>query len=305
MTRTSRRQRLRTVASMPLAMLAAALVSGCSANVIATGTTTSSPTTATTTTASPTPSPTRFVLLDLNIANSTVTPTNTELQATAGQPIVVRVRTDEYAELVVGSAPELRFGIDPRMIAPQVLQFSVDAPGMVNAELLRQSGCPNRCEHIPGQDTTVAVIDVHPAPAQPAPEAVNASPSRVPCELLTPALAREFAGPDAQLQPAENSECSYTGTTRSVGVSVNPLPTNPDAPINHFSVIRPETRIPGVQYQAYWFPAASSVVVVKDGLLLGFRVSDNPMLPNAQVIQDRRAEDIRLADQIVPRVNSP
>jgi hypothetical protein len=35
--------------------------------------------------------------------------------------------------------------------------------------------------------------------------------------------------------------------------------------------------------------------------MLEFRVSDNPFAPNAQINQDRKAEDIALADQIVPR----
>src|SRR5262249_51196048 len=124
----------------------------------------------------------------------------------------------------------------------------------------------------------------------------------VPCELLTPELARQFVGSEAERQPSGTGACSYAGTTRTVSVSVNPLPAKPDAPVNHFSVIRPENRIPGVDYQAYWFAAASSVVVVKDGLLLEFRVSDVPMLPRAQIIQDRKSEGIRLAEQIVPRV---
>jgi hypothetical protein len=241
-------------------------------------------------------------MLDLAIADGTVTPARTELHATAGQPIVFRVRADEYDDLAIGSDPELRFAIDPRMDGPQVLQFTVDAPGTVSAKLLRQSGCPNRCEYTPERDTTVATIDVVAAPAQPAPEPLDATPTRVPCELLTPALAREFAGADAEHQPSGNTVCTYTGAVRSVSVSVNSLPTDPDAPVNHFSVIRPENQIPGVRYRAYWFAAASSVVVVKEGLLLEFRVSDNPMFPQARIVQDRKAEDVRLADQIVPRV---
>ncbi|MUL83715.1 MULTISPECIES: hypothetical protein [unclassified Mycolicibacterium] len=250
----------------------------------------------------PSPAPSKFVLLDITIADGTVTPADTELHATAGQPIVVRVHTDEYDDLAIGSDPELRFGIDPRVDGPQVLQFTVDAPGTVSAKLLRQSGCPSRCEYTPERDIAVATIDVGPAPAQPTPEPLDTTGTRVPCELLTPALARQFAGADVQQQPSGDTVCTYTGATRSVSVSVNPLPTNPDAPVNHFSVIRPENQIPGVEYQAYWFAAASSVVVVKDGLLLEFRVSDNPMLPRAQIVQHRKAEDIRLADQIVPRV---
>jgi hypothetical protein len=71
-----------------------------------------------------------------------VTPTNATLQAKVDKPIVVRVTTDEYDELVVGST-DLRFQVDPRALAPQTFQFTVDVPGQVDVELLRQSGCPN------------------------------------------------------------------------------------------------------------------------------------------------------------------
>jgi hypothetical protein len=72
--------------------------------------------------------------------------------------------------------------------------------------------------------------------------------------------------------------------------------------VNHFHVVRPENRIAGLPYDAYWFAAGQNLLVVKDGLLLGFKVSDNPFAPNAQINQVRKAEDIQLADQIVPRV---
>ena len=58
----------------------------------------------------------------------------------------------------------------------------------------------------------------------------------------------------------------------------------------------------GLAYKAYWFAPADSLVVIKNGLLLEFRVSDNPGSPGAQINQDRKAEDIKLADEIVPRV---
>lgn len=80
------------------------------------------------------------------------------------------------------------------------------------------------------------------------------------------------------------------------------MPTNPDAPVNHFHVIRPENEIPGLGYPAYRFAPAGSLVVVKDGPLLEFRVADNPVSPNAQMNQDSKAEDIELADLIVPSV---
>jgi hypothetical protein len=133
------------------------------------------------------PSPGVYVLLDLTIAKGTVTPTNATLQAKVGQPIVVRVTTDEYDELAVGSSPDLRFTVDPRPGGGQVFQFTIDVPGQVGVELLRQSGCPDRCKQTHQQDTTVATIQVQPSPAtttSPAP--LGAGPTRVPCELLTP-----------------------------------------------------------------------------------------------------------------------
>jgi hypothetical protein len=70
------------------------------------------------------------VTIDLTIDKGTVTPTNATLQAKVDQPIVVRVTTDEYDELVVGST-DLRFQVDPRARAPQTFQFTVDVPGQV------------------------------------------------------------------------------------------------------------------------------------------------------------------------------
>ena len=58
----------------------------------------------------------------------------------------------------------------------------------------------------------------------------------------------------------------------------------------------------GLACKAYWFAPPDSLVVIKNGLLLEFRVSDNPGSPGAQINQDRKAEDIKLADEIVPRV---
>jgi len=244
-----------------------------------------------------------YVTLDLTIDKRIVTPTNAALQAKVGQPIVVRVTTDEYDELRVGSSPDLRFGVDPRARAPQQFQFTIDVPGQVDVELFSQSGCPHMCTTSYRPDTTVATIDVQPSAAttmNPAPLATE--PTRVPCDLLSPSIAQVFAGDDAQRQPTGETICSYRSSTRSVSLSVNPMPTNPDAPVNHFDVIRPENQLPGLPYQAYWFAAGNSLVVVKDDLLLFFTVTDNPIAPNAQINQDRKAEDIQLADLIVPRV---
>jgi hypothetical protein len=249
------------------------------------------------------PSPSAYVLLDIGIDKGAVTPTGLAVQAVAGQPIVVRVTADEYDELQVGSAPELRFGVDPRARAPQVFQFTVDAPGQVDVELLRESGCPNRCARTHQSDQIVATIRVQAPPTTGTSVApLGAGPTREPCELLSPSLAATFAGADVQRQPWGDDGCLYKGSTRSVLFTIDQWPAAPDAPVNHFHVIRPENQIAGLPYNAYWFAAGQNLLVVKDGLLLGFKVSDNPFAPNAQINQVRKAEDIQLADQIVPRV---
>jgi hypothetical protein len=227
------------------------------------------------------PPPSAYVALDLTIDKGTVTPTNAALLAKVGQPIVVRVTTDEYDELAVGSSPDLRFDVDPRPRAPEVFQFTADVPGRVDVELLRMSGCPNRCARTHQLDKTVAAIEVQPSPAtttSPAP--LSAGPTRVPCELLSPSVAKAFAGDDAQRQlsldsnpplPVGDHACFYQGSTRFVYFSINTLPSDPRAP-------------------------------VKNGLLLNFKVSDIPVLPGTQINQDRKAEDIKLADLIVAEV---
>jgi hypothetical protein len=87
-----------------------------------------------------------------------------------------------------------------------------------------------------------------------------------------------------------------------VSFAINPNTGDPSSPVNHFGVLRPENQIADLPYNAYWFAAGNSLVVVKDHLLLVFMLSDNPIFPTAQINQHRKAEDIALADQIVPRV---
>ncbi|CAJ1507003.1 hypothetical protein [[Mycobacterium] holstebronense] len=132
------------------------------------------------------------------------------------------------------------------------------------------------------------------------------------CDLLSSSMAREFAGTDAERQlwldadppvPLGDSACQYSGSAGTVFVSLNPMPTNPDAPINHFSVVRPENAIPDLGYQAYWFGAGQSLVVVKEGLLLQIKVSDNANPAGAQPDQDHKNRDIALANQIVPELS--
>jgi hypothetical protein len=131
--------------------------------------------------------------------------------------------------------------------------------------------------------------------------------TRQPCDLLTPEVAKKYAGDDAQRQltyesnppvPVGDNACYYTGSNRSVSVEVFPVPTDPTAPVNHFHVIRPENRVEGVDYEAYWFAAGGSLVAVKDGLLISVNVSNKGA---AQTEQDR-ADDIELANLVVPQV---
>jgi hypothetical protein len=42
--------------------------------------------------------------------------------------------------------------------------------------------------------------------------------------------------------------------------------------------------------------------VVKDALLLNFKVQDNPGSPGARTVEVLKADDIKLADQIVPGI---
>jgi hypothetical protein len=132
--------------------------------------------------------------------------------------------------------------------------------------------------------------------------------TRDPCELLNPALAREFVGEDAQRQltwdstpplPVGDDACAYKSSTRTVSFTIDTPPSHPNAPLEHFHVINPNNRVPGVGYDAYWFGAAESLVVLKNGLVLGFKVSD--VFSSARVDQWRQADEIKLADQIVPR----
>ncbi|WP_396926061.1 hypothetical protein [Mycolicibacterium sp.] len=142
------------------------------------------------------------------------------------------------------------------------------------------------------------------APASAAP--TGAALTRQACELLTPDVAKKYAGNDAQRQlffdatpplPVGDDGCYYTGSTREVSVLIYPMPTDPTAPVNHFHVIRADNRVEGVEYEAYWFGPAESIVAVKDGLLINIKVAQ---IKGAWTDQDR-ADDIELANQVVPR----
>jgi ABC-type glycerol-3-phosphate transport system substrate-binding protein len=77
--------------------------------------------------------PPEQLAIDVTIKGGKVTPTNEQLQAEVGEPIVVRVDSDATDELHVHSTPEHSFdvGIGPG----QSFQFTVSVPGRVDIEL--------------------------------------------------------------------------------------------------------------------------------------------------------------------------
>lgn len=77
--------------------------------------------------------PTDRVTLDISIEGGQVDPSNAQLQAKVGEPIVVRVNSDAPDELHVHSTPEHTFQIKPE--PGQSFQFTVDVPGRVDVEL--------------------------------------------------------------------------------------------------------------------------------------------------------------------------
>ena len=76
--------------------------------------------------------PTRL-LIDVTIKGGKVTPTNEQLQAKVGDPIVLRVDSDAADQLHVHSNPEHTFTVEPK--PGQSFQFTVTVPGKVDVEL--------------------------------------------------------------------------------------------------------------------------------------------------------------------------
>jgi hypothetical protein len=72
-------------------------------------------------------------IIDVAIANGAVTPINAEVQAGAGQPIVLQVSSDAADSLHVHSVPEHVF--DVAAGPDQRFEFTVDIPGRVAVEL--------------------------------------------------------------------------------------------------------------------------------------------------------------------------
>ena len=72
-------------------------------------------------------------VVNITIAAGTVTPTNAEVDAGVGAPIVLEVTSDATDSLHVHSIPERVFDVQPR--AGQRFEFTVDIPGRVDVEL--------------------------------------------------------------------------------------------------------------------------------------------------------------------------
>jgi hypothetical protein len=73
------------------------------------------------------------IIVDVTISQGMVTPVNETLQATAGEPIMLRVDSDAADELHVHAVPEHTFAVQPA--ADQEFIFTVDVPGRVEVEL--------------------------------------------------------------------------------------------------------------------------------------------------------------------------
>jgi hypothetical protein len=72
-------------------------------------------------------------VIDVTIADGTVTPTNAQAQAVARQPIVLAVSSDVADELHVHSVPEHSFDVAAQ--PDQRFEFTVEVPGRVDVEL--------------------------------------------------------------------------------------------------------------------------------------------------------------------------
>jgi hypothetical protein len=179
--------------------------------------------------------------------------------------------------------------------------------------VLTTAGCGT--SSTPTAATSATVGNSSPAPGTAsarAPTTTSAvAVTRKPCELLTASIAKTFAGDDAQKQslldsnpplPVGPTECFYTGSNGSVFFSIDPIPNDPEAPVNHFHVLRPENEIPNLGYRAYWFAAGESVYVVQREDLLNFKVRDPAETAQPRDFEALKAAAVDLANQIVPRV---
>ena len=72
-------------------------------------------------------------VIEISIANGAASPTNAEVQAGAGEPIVLQVSSDAVDSLHVHSVPEHVYDVEAR--PNQRFEFTVDIPGRVAVEL--------------------------------------------------------------------------------------------------------------------------------------------------------------------------
>ena len=97
--------------------------------------------------------------------------------------------------------------------------------------------------------------------------------------------------------PVPDTACVYKGSRGSVELAID---SKPSGPMKHFNVIRADNRDTSLPYEAYWFGPGVSLVVVKDGLVLDFKVAPNP--DDGNLTPETRAADVELANQIVPEI---
>lgn len=77
--------------------------------------------------------PPNRLVVQVAIKGGKVTPTNAQLKASVGQPIVVQIDSDAADQLHVHSNPEHEFTVEPK--TNQSFQFTVEVPGKVDVEL--------------------------------------------------------------------------------------------------------------------------------------------------------------------------
>jgi hypothetical protein len=79
------------------------------------------------------PEPAEPLVIDVDIAEGRVSPTNQQFTATRGQPILIQVDSDTADQLHVHSTPEQTFEVKPE--PGQAFRFTVEVPGRVDVEL--------------------------------------------------------------------------------------------------------------------------------------------------------------------------
>ncbi len=72
------------------------------------------------------------VVVDVTIADGEVTPQGERVEVGVGEPVTLRVRSDEADEIHVHSDPEHSLDVEPGM--PDELTFTVERPGQVAVE---------------------------------------------------------------------------------------------------------------------------------------------------------------------------